>query len=180
MGIHICLQGLQAREIPASMSWSSHRAPFLQICSIYYWDELWSSRFLCSALPYSAFACQGKQPCLEMKAFILSVLNPVFAGGNQTVPWNTPGIPRTACLALVSLGFLYSPAAFFLTTKSITWNWSRLLAPCKGTSSPKCPLDYLRPSACFSIQSSHTSHSSLLWCRELSLLRGNHVSLPSN
>ena len=84
----------------------------------------------------------------------------------------TPGIPRTGCLELVSRGFLCPPAAFFLVTKSITWNWSRLLVPCKGTSSPKCSLDYLCPSAYFSVLILPHLTLQPVWCGELSLLRG--------
>lgn len=100
--------------------------------------------------------------------------------GIRLVPRITPGIPKTGCLELVSLGFRCPPAVFFLVTKSITWNWSRLLVPCKGTSSPKCSLDYLCPSAYFSVLILPHLTLQPVWCGELSLLRGSHFSLPSN
>lgn len=99
----------------------------------------------------------------------------------RLVPWNTSEILRTACLQLVSLGFLDHSSAFFLATQCIMWKWSGRPVLCRELAAPNVlwiiSVPRLAPRS--NPPTPHTP-SSLWWCGELSLLRGSHFSLSSN
>lgn len=132
---------------------SSHGAMLLQIRSCL------QQALLCSAWPYSACVCQDKRPGLKMKPCVVNALYPVFAGGNQTSPLkyfcdSKDGMPTVGLTGLPGPFQCLLPCNSMHHVKMI-WTPRAL----QGTSSPKCSLDHLCPSAGSPIQSSHTSHS---------------------
>lgn len=154
------LQGLQAREIPAAISsvpgWSNDHLMEPCCCKS---SPVCSRHFLCSAWPYSACVCQDKRPGLKMKPCVVNALYPVFAGGNQTSPLkyfcdSKDGMPTVGLTGLPGPFQCLLPCNSMHHVKMI-WTPRAL----QGTSSPKCSLDHLCPSAGSPIQSSHTSHS---------------------